>query len=396
MKIDISTIDCKRFHINERIIPGLGEFVLVVPYKAMWAWQESELHLRSLLSRPDGNVVSSGFGKFFNFGETPSSDNIVMTGMREGRTRFTEKVDGTLIIRSVIDGRVHFRTRGCEVIASNMRETVERLIRDNYPGLLSPEYGRANSSLLLEYIGPENQIVVRYEKPELVCLGWVDFSGPELAFYPDCPQFAQARSVKLYDLGAANPDTLRSLVQQFPAEEGIVTWTTTPAGSTHLCKFKSSWYLRLHALRSQATPRYLNEFCYFNSIASLDQLKEAFYRNGFDWEIVSYIEPLYNELETHVKHVEKVQKEVDQSLQDMNIYAMPTRKDKALAARTLAEDLRQRGSGEWFGYIMSKSVGEDTAEHIGAMKLGMGLTQFRQFIKSGPEPLGSGESFDEG
>ena len=39
MKIDIARIDTERFHVNERTIPGLGDFVLIVPHKAMFRWE---------------------------------------------------------------------------------------------------------------------------------------------------------------------------------------------------------------------------------------------------------------------------------------------------------------------------------------------------------------------
>lgn len=406
MKIDLSKIDNERFHINSRSIPSLGDFVLIVPHKAMWEWNENELHLRSLMCRPDGEVVSAGFPKFFNFGERPDNDQRVELGLAQHRTRFTEKVDGSLIIRSVFDGNVHFRTRGCEVIASDMREEVEKTIRDKYWKLLDPEFfPDSKQSMLLEFVSPKNQIVVRYDEPKMVYLGLSQFASQNLRVvlapeHPHEPGMPEVVSMFNVTFDETKLKAVSDGVINLKDQEGTVTWTTTTdesgAQQVILTKFKSAWYLRLHALRSQATPRYLKEFCYFNKVNSLEELKEAFYKEGFDWEIVSYIEPMFTEIEDRNNAIETVAAGVDTMLSRDGVLDLPTRKDKALASKKIADNLRAAGFGEWFGYIMSRSLGEDVTDHVDALKMGMGLQQFKQFKKTGPEKLGAGSVIDDG
>ncbi len=408
MKIDISKIDQERFHVNHRTIPHLGDFVLIVPHKAMWDWNADELHLRSLLCRKDGEVVSAGFPKFFNFGENPDHDKRVVDGLAMGLTRFTEKVDGSLIIATHITGelgsRVHFRTRGCENIAEDMRGDVEELIRRRYPALLEPANYPKEHSMLLEYISPKNQIVVKYDEPRLVLLGWTYFGGQSLVVAPP-ETFPPKHLVSTF------PETVRTFKAEFDAEglrenvkgyedqEGVVTWTLAPhpdrcrASTMHLCKFKSAWYLRLHALRSQATPRYLKEFCYVNSIRTIEQLRDAFYKEGFDWEIVSYVEPMFDEIKTFADGMGWMLDLIDQKINEQGIKSLPSRKDIALATKELTSEVPR-----FFGYAMARATGDDAlaSELADGLKLDMSVQQLRQLKKQGLEKLGAGKVYDDG
>lgn len=411
MKIDLSKLDLERFHANQRNIPGLGDFVLVVPHKAMWDWNDDELHLRSLLTRPDGEVVSAGFPKFFNFGEKPAEDKWVVEGFKMKSVRFTEKVDGSLIIRSVIDGKVHFRTRGCEVIASDMRDEVMETIHKKYWTLLDPKYHVPGQSMLMEFVSPKNQIVVRYDEPRLTHLGWSVFRTPNLIIIPPSreayehgvlPGLPEPVGMIEASFDSTELKALKDEVTGYEGQEGIVTWTTIPDGQKcrgskiHLCKFKSAWYLRLHSLRSQATPRYLREFCYFNAIDTIEELREAFQNEGFDWEVVSYIEPMFDEFQRHVDEVDTVVASINVMMDDEGIAELPTRKDIALKAKEMCERRLGPDGGKWFGYVMTRALGEPVGDHVGAMKMEMSLVQFRNFKKSGPEKLGSGKVIDDG
>jgi hypothetical protein len=392
MRIDLAAIDRTRFHVNECVVPRLGDMVLVVPHKAMWTWGPSELHLRSLLCRPTGDVVSSGFPKFFNFGEDPMHDAIVTHGLSNGLTSFTEKVDGSLIIRSVIDGVVHFRTRGCELVASNMREEVERTIRDRYPTLLDPSVLRKPfQSLLMEFVSPANQVVVRYDEPRLVTLGRAIFEGEQLIVAPvdaspDLPEL-----VRRVDL-PTDVRALKDVVSGYDDREGIVTWTTVPhpercrASAMHLSKFKSAWYLRLHSLRSQTTPKYIKAFCYLNGVRTLDQLKVALMDEGFDWEVASFVEPLFQEFMAGVKSADERLAVVDAAIKQLPMGL--SRKDIAMHCKQL--EVTHPGM---FGYMMARATADDArADEIAdALRLGLSAPQLRTLKTAGLAALGSGE-----
>lgn len=386
-RVDFDAVDQKRFHLNARTIPGLGDFVLLVPHKAMWSWDESELHMRSLLCRPDGTAVSCGFPKFFNAGENAASDATFLRGHGQGQTVFRTKADGSLIIRSVIDGRVHLRTRGCEQIAEQMHEDVHRLVRDEHPDLLRvsshDEERGPGASMLFEYVAPQNQIVVRYDRPKLYALGWVqpaEVDGvPKVFVYPgNTSTVPEVEDVAL----PSDVDELKAVIAAYEGKEGVVAWTqvnTREERGYHLCKLKSNWYMRLHALRTEATPRYLREFCYINGINSLDDLRRAMLDRGFDWEVCQYMQPMYEELQQQRQAVDARLLLVDADIIQEGLRGLDSRKDKALRARVLAD----RHGSDLFGYVIKRAVGEDDdADSIAeGMRIGMSLTQFKHFRK---------------
>jgi hypothetical protein len=391
MKIDIGAIDQTRFHVNFRNIDGLGEFYLIVPHKAMWSWAVGEEHLRSLLCKTDGTVVSAGFPKFFNYTENPQSDAVVNDAFKQQRVVLTEKADGSLIIRSVIDGKVHFRTRGCELIASDMRDIVNECI-SRYPCLLDPNWGNfvinsagnklATTSFLMEFISPETQIVIKYEKPELIALGHIDFSGDTLCFLgvnDSWNDFADIRglprAIKRLSLKSDNISSILSAVKGWEGVEGLVTWSSLDDGSTHLCKFKSEWYMRLHALRSIASPKFVSQYCWANDITTLDEMKCNLQSQGFDWEIVSFLEPIFNEYATHRNAILKMKHFFDDTIEVRKLKQQP-RKDIALQAKELAASVETE---QWFSYIMMTCVNEVSRakDAVDALILNVSIAQLK-------------------
>jgi hypothetical protein len=179
---------------------------------------------------------------------------------------------------------------------------------------------------------------------------------------------------------------LVSEVHTFDDKEGVVLWSPQPDRSYHLTKFKSAWYLRLHALRSQATPRYVREFCYMHDVRDLAGLKSALAREGFDWEVMSFIEPLFEEYIKGFLLVEERLEELENYVKS-HLLLLPTRKEIALAAKAYAEEL---GDESLFAYLIASATNDAKAKDIAeSMKLGMTLTQFRALMKAGVPALGS-------
>lgn len=395
MKINLDTVDRERFYVLERSIPDVGPVFLMTPHKAMWAWTDEELHMRSLLCKPDGTVVSSGFPKFFNYGERPADDAIVDQALKDGSVILTEKLDGSLIIRSVIDGVVNFRTRGCEVIAESMHDAVMDLIKRKYPTLLDPKnFACPTTSLLFEYISPNNQIVISYTEPELVALCMTEFSGDELKVYPlseyyDLYDAGLLPNMRVCDRvtvqGALSGPKLKNHISALTTQkEGVVTWLQKPDGSIMLCKFKSAWYLRLHALRAQCTPRYLKEFCYVNGVSDIEGLKKALLNDGFDWEVVSYIEPMFDEIKHEWDSIDMKVAQYDSMISRSFTRSM-SRKEIAVKAQGLTADRDH----EMFAYIMAKATGDHArAKDIhDAFKLGISIASLKTLREKGIEKI---------
>lgn len=106
--LDLNAIDKTTFDLHDT-----PHGLLITPKRGKTAWEPHEMGLRSVLCAPDGRVLSRGLPKFFNHSENAAHDAETRRLLAAGATcQYAEKLDGTLIILSVIDGRPHPRTRG--------------------------------------------------------------------------------------------------------------------------------------------------------------------------------------------------------------------------------------------------------------------------------------------
>jgi hypothetical protein len=130
------------------------------------------IECRSLVLDKNFEVVSRSFDRFFNHGEANVEFDFT-------NSLAMEKVDGSIIgLAKYPDNRWYFRTRGMAYAESEMPsgrtyidailecigvKDIEELQRRLY--LCDPEL-----TFIFEFVSPENRIVTRYEKPELVLL----------------------------------------------------------------------------------------------------------------------------------------------------------------------------------------------------------------------------------
>ena len=97
---------------DDFVVKENEEFILIHSSQSKDKWEVDELKYRSIMCDKEGNIVSSGFPKFFNYGEYAPNDDLINNAVNSGHKIFIrDKKDGVLIIRSVINGKVHWRTR---------------------------------------------------------------------------------------------------------------------------------------------------------------------------------------------------------------------------------------------------------------------------------------------
>lgn len=384
MQIDLSSIDKERFNVEVRQHPALGEVVLITPNAAMFDWRLDELHLRSLVLRAsDGFVISAGFPKFFNHSEVPELDAECRLGLLEQRTKFTSKVDGSLIIRSVVHGQVYLRTRGYHMLATDFETPVMELIQQKHPKILDPSWGQA-CNLLYEYTAPSNQIVIRYDEPGLTALALTAFQDDgKLHVYRFPESFAALCGTPRVEEVATiqSVDDIAFALAKLERQEGFVTWTELPDASFLLTKFKTPWYLKLHALRSQASPRFIKEYCVRHEIASLEGFKTQLAVDGFDFETVNYLAPSFLEFMSRKAIVDRTVQEFETVCANRGVSSSLDRKTLALTLKEIAAELGQ----DWlFGYGINTFTGKPgvAAEMCLAQLLDIGVNEFRALKKT--------------
>lgn len=260
-----------------------GGLRLIVPRKDKFDWAEEERFYRSVVVDGDGRPVSVGFPKFFNAGEHPGDTAALEASLAGGRVWFTEKMDGSLIIRSVVDGQVILRTRGTIDGGTDHGPAVRRLVADRYPQLLDPAL-EPDRSLLLEFVSPQFPIVLNYAEPDLILLGANRNLPGSLLDRPGVESLGADIRVPVtpaHDLPRELEDLLAA-VRDWPDREGVVA--ICDDGQT-LVKIKGAKYLAAHALRFAFTPRRVAEFAVEKGLRSEADFLAAIRNEGYDWEV---------------------------------------------------------------------------------------------------------------
>lgn len=366
-RVDLISVQQKPdFTVDER-----DGRLLIKPVKIKHTWTKDELCLRSLLTDKDGVVLSAGFPKFMNWGENAAEDAITSNLLATSRRiLFTEKLDGSLIIRSVIGGKTHLRTRGNFDLGEAF-QAVLNLAAAQYPDVLDPTVGRSDSSYLFEYTGPDNQIVLSYAKPELTFLGRVDHSN--LRFY-DEGTFSTPR-VTTVALSTTTGKEAQQAIYSRERTEGVVAWLQREDGSIHLCKFKSAWYLRAHALKSFATPDRIRDYAWANGFETSQAFVDGLMRDGVDYESavdkVPIFEDFVKQRDERVLRLDCARRVADP------IKGLPDRKAKANA---LQADPRL---SPYFSQLIYYVIGDEGKANEARECYGLGLSRAQfQLLKA--------------
>lgn len=266
--------------------------VLITPRKGFSLnqsqWPEEWRPLRSLVLREaTGEVVSAGFPKFFNAGERPEDTERLAHAMATDEPVWLlEKRDGSLVIRAVIDGQVHWRTRGL-LSTGALGPLLTPLISADPLG--DPAFA-PDRSLLFEFTSPDWRVILDYPTAELTLVGSVRHTDLQLSDYPETLELARRLGVPVVAAVEGPPD-LDSLIQavaDWAGAEGVVA--VCDGGQT-LVKIKAGEYLRRHRLRFGLTAKVVAELCEANAVRSLEDFGVLLREMGGDWELAQDARP---------------------------------------------------------------------------------------------------------
>lgn len=302
-----------------KIIPhnfcGLDCYLIVPEIDAKWT--KNNLHYRSLIVNKEGEVLSSGWPKFFNFGEKPEcypnpeefEDWVVQ-----------EKIDGSLVICDYVNNHFSLRTRGAASYTFQKNFKDFELLTEHYPQLKPFLKENAHLSLLFEIVTPNNIIVLRSEAIQFYFLGAVDKRS--LSIVPNVNFPFDILTPKQYNFSKLS--NIIEAVRHWKGQEGIVL--SYNKGSNRI-KVKSSWYCWIHRIKSQLNSDknlielYVNEQmpCY-----------ETFYKiieTNFDFELAE-------QLKKDLKRISEAGNEVKLKLEKIQqlvsyLQKLKTRKEQA-------------------------------------------------------------------
>lgn len=211
-------LDIKQVNSNFRIVKQ-DNLTFICPKKNLWDWENDGMKwLRSVIVDEKGYVVSCGFPKFGNYNEFKEDTEKLNKSLEsQEQVLFTHKYDGSLCIRSVINGNVILRTRG--TIDGNFeyenrtsfKEKFRLVAEEKYPILLNPDWNN-DKSLLFEYLSKDDRIVLSYEENDLIFLGAV-YHYLKLATWNELKQIANEGNLKLVELFEL-PNDITTLLEQ--------------------------------------------------------------------------------------------------------------------------------------------------------------------------------------
>jgi len=258
---------------------------LITPRKSKNQWKSGERWFRSMIVA-DGQVVSVGYPKFFNAEEHQAQAEreqlvrLLQTG--DGQAWAEHKMDGSLVIRSVIAGKVIFRTRG--TFDGGEMGDVIRKTAEKYPALLDPKVS-ADGSLLFEFVSsdPRYQVIIRSDVDDLIFLDHVDHTQLRLSDREAKEKIAEEYQLHLVDTHPiAHLGRLSKEVGGWDSEGVVVRFDH----GQKLLKVKSRAYLQLHRLKNQMTIDSLQELCEREKIRKPQQFEKMLRKQGADWELL--------------------------------------------------------------------------------------------------------------
>lgn len=309
------------FGIYEHDFCGIPSYLIIPAIDAKW--NKNNLSYRSLILNKETNeVLSSGWPKFFNYGEKP--DCYPDINQYDDWT-IQEKLDGSLLIADFVNGRFNMRTRGTSSYITQNNFADFELLKEYYPNIVSFLEKNDHLSLLLEIVTPNNIIVIRTPMVQFHLLGAIDKKTLNSLSLKEIEKISQELKIPTPEIYSFNSleDTVKT-IKDWKGKEGIVI---SYNNNQNRIKIKSDWYCWIHKIKSQLNSESnLIEF-YVNEGLPTQKKFYNVIKTNFDWELA---EQMANEISKMVecgKKVKKIIKGMDRFIDTIKHYS--TRKQQA-------------------------------------------------------------------
>lgn len=370
INLDIPMLEAAEFDIKYADIAG-DRCALICP-KGFPKFTKDMFIFRSSIWTLDGELVSAGLPKFFNFGEQPE---LYPEPKDLNGCELPEKIDGSSLIVSKYKGQLITRTRGtfdASVLDNGFEIDV---LKSKYPKCFNNKYLENGFSLIYEWVSKVNKIVINYEDcPDIILIAKVshkDYSLERQSVLDEMAKDFTVKRPKVYSF--SNITEMLEVVKNFKDKEGICLYYEN---GQKIKKVKGDWYLKLHYFKSN-----LNLESMLNVLLTLEeQTKDNLSKTieqQFDWECLNEAKPFINELFSEIKP------KVDSILSELNSFVgsiknLNARKEQAIKIMQkfgpqggyCKENGIQSVSGLAFSLLDGKTLDKDTVKKL-----------YMQFIK---------------
>jgi len=274
-------------------------------------WNKNNLFFRSLITDKEGNVLSSGFPKFFNYSEKP---DCYPNPESFNDWKLEDKIDGSLLIADYVNEQFSMRTRGTVSYSSQENAKDFELLPKKYPKIVEFLKKNPHFSLLFEIVTPNNVIVVRPQQIEFYFIGAINKNEMCVVSSSDLTDIWRKvgpipipQSYNFLD--TKDLFKISETIKHWKGKEGIVI---SYNNGQNRIKLKSDWYLFIHRVKSQLNSQ--NNLIEYYVTSELPNYEELYKKieTEFDFEIALQLK---DELKIICDAGEKAKKTVDSILE---------------------------------------------------------------------------------
>jgi hypothetical protein len=289
-------------------------------------WNKNNLFYRSLIIDREGNVLSSGWPKFFNYGEKP---DCYPEPENFNDWKLEDKIDGSLLIADYVNDQFSMRTRGTVSYSSQKNSEDFELLPKKYPKVIEFLKENTHLSLLFEIVTPNNVIVVRSKQIDFYLIGAINKNEMTVVSSSELTdiwrKIGQMSTPQTYNFLDTNDlAKIAENIKHWKGKEGIVV---SYNNGQNRIKLKSNWYCFIHRIKSQLNSQNnLIEYYVDSGIPSY----EDFYKKietEFDYEIAiqlkDQIEKICNSGNLSKKYIDNILEMIH------DIRKVETRKEQA-------------------------------------------------------------------
>jgi RNA ligase len=195
---------------------------------------------RGLIFDKSGNIISRPFHKFFNIGERDETQPNVID-LASPHT-IMEKLDGSMIRPLLFNGKIKLGTKmGLTEVAENAENWLYDQVDLESKLQFLEAMVQGNMTPIFEWVSRKNQIVLDYERDDLILLAIRNnYSGEYIGFnrhvpFNVVPTYGMVNGTISDYLAAARIKTDR--------EGDIIRFS-----NGHCVKIKNDWYVRIHKM----------------------------------------------------------------------------------------------------------------------------------------------------
>lgn len=329
-----------KFFYKDFTGPMDGKFrVFSYHYASYSEWLKPDaLECRGIMFEMDGDtpirIASRPMEKFFNLNENPLTMGIDISDVEY----IMDKADGSLVSSYVDDGYLYLKSK-TSLYSDQARQASALLNSEEYSSLhqVILELALDGYTVNMEFVSPNNRVVLAYQEPQLFVLNVRDNATGEYVKYDDLYANAKIRPYLISAYGISDPTTWVEGVRELEGVEGYIAVLNTG----QRFKVKTEWYSALHHTKDSITS---NERLFASVVsANSDDLRSLFAGDEYAIKKISAFEQAY--LDYLGKSLELCQSFYDE-------YRGRARKDYAIAAQKATVNQRHL-----FGVIMNMYEG---------------------------------------